>query len=141
MIRCIIFKFRKWHACNYEWYRLYRSYENCRRPCVAILDMQMSKVPIISGYEHMIWYPRYNAAMGTKRNQCPKQFIFLYLKSDLFIEFLRKNPVCFQHFCSPYRFRLFFLFLFHEDVFLHFSIRVPKTIKLVFVASPLSTQH
>jgi hypothetical protein len=36
----------------YEWYRLYtcRSYENCRRPGVAILDMQMSKVPIISGY-------------------------------------------------------------------------------------------
>ena len=31
-------------------YRLYRSYENCRRPGVAILDMQMSKVPIISGY-------------------------------------------------------------------------------------------
>ena len=30
--------------------RLYRSYENCRRPGVAILDMQMSKVPIISGY-------------------------------------------------------------------------------------------
>jgi len=29
---------------------LYRSYENCRRPGVAILDMQMSKVPIISGY-------------------------------------------------------------------------------------------
>ena len=27
-----------------------RSYENCRRPGVAILDMQMSKVPIISGY-------------------------------------------------------------------------------------------
>jgi FixJ family two-component response regulator len=27
------------------------SYENCRRPGVAILDMQMSKVPIISGYE------------------------------------------------------------------------------------------
>jgi hypothetical protein len=26
------------------------SYENCRRPGVAILDMQMSKVPIISGY-------------------------------------------------------------------------------------------
>jgi hypothetical protein len=25
-------------------------YENCRRPGVAILDMQMSKVPIISGY-------------------------------------------------------------------------------------------
>jgi hypothetical protein len=24
--------------------------ENCRRPCVAILDMQMSKIPIISGY-------------------------------------------------------------------------------------------
>ena len=42
--------FRKWHTCNYEWYRLYRSYENCRRPGVAILDMQMSKVPIISGY-------------------------------------------------------------------------------------------
>ena len=50
MIQCIIFKFRKWHTCNYEWYRLYRSYENCRRPGVAILDMQMSKVPIISGY-------------------------------------------------------------------------------------------
>jgi hypothetical protein len=50
LIRCIIFKFRKWHTCNYEWYRLYRSYENCRRPGVAILDMQMSKVPIISGY-------------------------------------------------------------------------------------------
>ena len=49
MIQCIIFKFRKWHACNYEWYRLYRSYENCRRPGVAILDIQMSKVPIISG--------------------------------------------------------------------------------------------
>jgi hypothetical protein len=32
------------------WYRLYRSYENCRRPGVAILDMQMSKVPIIFGY-------------------------------------------------------------------------------------------
>jgi hypothetical protein len=47
---CIIFKFRKWHTCNYEWYSLYRSYENCRRPSVAILDMQMSKVPIISGY-------------------------------------------------------------------------------------------
>jgi hypothetical protein len=29
---------------------IYRSYENCRRPGVAILDMQMSKVPIISGY-------------------------------------------------------------------------------------------
>jgi hypothetical protein len=27
-----------------------RSYENCRRPGVVILDMQMSKVPIISGY-------------------------------------------------------------------------------------------
>ena len=53
MIQCIIFKFRKWHACNYEWYRLYRSYENCRRPGVAILDMQMSKVPIISGYEFL----------------------------------------------------------------------------------------
>jgi hypothetical protein len=39
------------HTCNYEWYRLYRSYENCRRPGVAILNMQMSKVPIISGYE------------------------------------------------------------------------------------------
>ena len=51
MIQCIIFKFRKWHTCNYEWYRLYRSYENCRRPGVAILDMQMSKVPIISGYD------------------------------------------------------------------------------------------
>ena len=50
MIQCILFKFRKWHTCNYEWYRLYRSYENCRRPGVAILDMQMSKVPIISGY-------------------------------------------------------------------------------------------
>ena len=50
MIQCIIFKFRKWHTCNYEWYSLYRSYENCRRPSVAILDMQMSKVPIISGY-------------------------------------------------------------------------------------------
>ena len=50
MIQCIIFKFRKWHTCNYEWYHLYRSYENCRRPGVAILDMQMSKVPIISGY-------------------------------------------------------------------------------------------
>jgi hypothetical protein len=33
---------------NYEWYRLYRSYENC------ILDMQMSKVPIISGYDHIV---------------------------------------------------------------------------------------
>ena len=44
------FQFRKWHTCNYEWYRLYRSYENCKRPGVAILDMQMSKVPIISGY-------------------------------------------------------------------------------------------
>ena len=51
MIQCIIFKFRKWHTCNYEWYRLYRSYENCKRPGVAILDMQMSKVPIISGYD------------------------------------------------------------------------------------------
>jgi hypothetical protein len=51
LIQCIIFKFRKWHTCNYEWYRLYRSYENCRCPGVAILDMQMSKVPIISGYE------------------------------------------------------------------------------------------
>ena len=50
MIQCIIFKFRKWHTCNYEWYRLFRSYENCRRPGVAILDMQISKVPIISGY-------------------------------------------------------------------------------------------
>jgi hypothetical protein len=29
----------------------FRSYENCRRPGVAILDMQMSKVPIISGYD------------------------------------------------------------------------------------------
>jgi hypothetical protein len=29
---------------------LYRSFENFRRPGVAILDMQMSKVPIISGY-------------------------------------------------------------------------------------------
>ena len=68
MIQGIIFKFRKWHTCNYEWYRLYRSYENCRRPGVAILDVQMSKVPIISGYvspciichytlEH---YPDYN---------------------------------------------------------------------------------
>jgi hypothetical protein len=28
----------------------FRLYENCRRPGVAILDMQMSKVPIISGY-------------------------------------------------------------------------------------------
>ena len=28
----------------------FRSYENCRCPGVAILDMQMSKVPIISGY-------------------------------------------------------------------------------------------
>jgi hypothetical protein len=46
----IIWSFRPWHTCNYEWYRLYRSYENCRRPGVAILDMQMSKVPIISGY-------------------------------------------------------------------------------------------
>jgi hypothetical protein len=45
-----IWAFRKWHAYNYEWYRLYRSYENCRRPGVAILDMQMSKIPIISGY-------------------------------------------------------------------------------------------
>ena len=54
MIQCIIFKFRKWHTCTYEWYRLYRSYENCRRPGVAILDMQMSKVPIISGYGE-IW--------------------------------------------------------------------------------------
>ena len=51
LIQCIIFKFRKWHTCNYEWYRLFRSYENCRRPGVAILDMQMSKVPIISGYD------------------------------------------------------------------------------------------
>jgi hypothetical protein len=51
LIQCIIFKSRKWHTCNYEWYRLYRSYENCRCPGVAILDMQMSKVPIISGYE------------------------------------------------------------------------------------------
>jgi hypothetical protein len=50
LIQCIIFKFRKWHTCNYEWYCLYRSYENCRRPGVAILNMQMSKVPIISGY-------------------------------------------------------------------------------------------
>jgi hypothetical protein len=33
-------------------YRLYRSYENCRRPGVAILDMQMSKVPIIFGYAY-----------------------------------------------------------------------------------------
>ena len=31
-------------------YRSYHTYENCRRPGVAILDMQMSKVPIISGY-------------------------------------------------------------------------------------------
>ena len=45
MIQCIIFKFRKWHTCSYEWYRLYRSYENCRRPGVAILDMQMRKYP------------------------------------------------------------------------------------------------
>jgi hypothetical protein len=29
----------------------FRSYENCRRPGVAILDMQMSKVPIISSYD------------------------------------------------------------------------------------------
>jgi hypothetical protein len=29
---------------------VYRSYENCRRLGVAILDIQMSKVPIISGY-------------------------------------------------------------------------------------------
>jgi hypothetical protein len=50
LIQCIIFKFRKWYTCNYEWYRLYRSYENCRPPGVAILDMQMSKVSIISGY-------------------------------------------------------------------------------------------
>ena len=55
MIQCIIFKFRKWHTCNFEWYRLYRSYENCRRPGVAILDMQISKVPIISGY---VWFLR-----------------------------------------------------------------------------------
>jgi hypothetical protein len=41
----------EWHTCKYEWYLLYRSYENCRRPGVAILNMQMSKVPIISGYE------------------------------------------------------------------------------------------
>ena len=54
MIQCIIFKFRKWHICNYEWYRLHRSYENCRRPGVAILDMQMSKVPIISGYAFFV---------------------------------------------------------------------------------------
>ena len=50
-----MFKFRKWHTCNYEWYRLYRSYENCRRPGVAILDMQMSNVPIISGYGWNYW--------------------------------------------------------------------------------------
>jgi hypothetical protein len=54
VIQCIIFKFRKWHTCNYEWYRLYRPYENCRRPGVAILDMQMSKVPIISGYGPLV---------------------------------------------------------------------------------------
>jgi hypothetical protein len=31
-----------------------RSYENCRRPGVVILDMQMSKVPIISGYADVL---------------------------------------------------------------------------------------
>jgi hypothetical protein len=30
--------------------------ENCRRPGVAILDMQMSKVPIISGYDLLPTY-------------------------------------------------------------------------------------
>jgi hypothetical protein len=29
----------------------YSRYEHCRRPGVAILDMQMSKVPIISRYD------------------------------------------------------------------------------------------
>jgi hypothetical protein len=44
-------------TCNYEWYRLYRSYENFRRPGVAILDMQMSKVPIIFNNEwHLVTY-------------------------------------------------------------------------------------
>ena len=35
-------------------YRSYHTYENCRRPGVAILDMQMSKVPIISGYVPLV---------------------------------------------------------------------------------------
>ena len=34
--------------------RLYRSYENCRRLGVAILDMQMSKVPVICD-GHVYW--------------------------------------------------------------------------------------
>jgi len=48
-------KFRKWHTCNWECYRLYRSYENCKRPVVAILDMQMSKLHMISGYGLIAW--------------------------------------------------------------------------------------
>ena len=98
MIQCIIFKFRKWHSCNYEWYRLYRSYENCRRPGVAILDMQMSKVPIISGYAHLsnqsfvsrrsIWYVDlyYNAKTYEIQFSC--EVVLVVWKHSSFIYYL-----------------------------------------------------
>jgi hypothetical protein len=41
---------------------VFRSYENCRRSSVAILDMQMSKVPIISGYDFQCGKPFFKVA-------------------------------------------------------------------------------
>jgi hypothetical protein len=75
LIQCIISKFRKWQTCNYEWYRLYRWYENCRCPGVAILDMQMSKVPIISGY--VLWQQILNSlewTISVSRSQRQESF-------------------------------------------------------------------
>ena len=102
MIQCIIFKFIKWHKCNYEWYRLYRSYENCRRPGVAILDMQMSKVAIISGY---VAYLRLRSRRSEDAGHVPLTTRFVYI--TYFLEMLAFQ-VSFCHFIiytpfSPFR--------------------------------------
>ena len=58
-------------------YSLYRSYENCRRPGVAILDMQMSKVPIISGYEFPLYWNVLNRLSKMSYCKCIEYFFLI----------------------------------------------------------------
>jgi len=54
-----------------EWYLLYRSYENNRRLGVAIFDMQISILPLISGYKRaapaLLMTPVVSLALNTRR--------------------------------------------------------------------------
>jgi hypothetical protein len=52
--------------------------ENCRRPDVAILDMQMSKVPIISGCE------LFNQSI--QRSGCAQKTKMAHINMELYIK-------------------------------------------------------